>query len=43
MPKSVISAIVAAVALVLSPPLPVLAQQTTAKDVGQKMAETAAK
>lgn len=40
MPRSVISAIVAAVALLLSPPLTVLAQQTTAKDVGQKMAET---
>jgi hypothetical protein len=40
MSKSVISAIAAAVALLLYAPLPVLAQQTTAKDVGQKMAAT---
>ena len=39
MPKSVISAIVAAAVLLLSAPLPVHAQ-TTAKDVGQKMADT---
>ncbi len=38
--KSVISAIVVAVALLFAAPLPVLAQQTTAKEVGQKMAET---
>jgi DNA-binding ferritin-like protein len=40
MTKTVIPAIAAAVALLLSAPLPVLAQQTTAEDVGQKMAET---
>jgi hypothetical protein len=39
MPKSVISAIVAAAVLLLSAPLPVHAQTTT-KDVGQKMADT---
>ena len=39
MPKSLISAIVAAAVLLLSAPHPVLAQ-TTAKDVGQKMADT---
>ncbi len=39
MPKSVISAIVAAAVLLFSAPLPVHAQ-TTAKDVGQKMADT---
>ena len=41
MPKSVISAIVAAAVLLLSAPLPVHAQTTT-KDVGQKMADTGA-
>jgi len=40
MSGSVISAIFAAAALLLSPALPILAQQTTAQDVGQKMAET---
>jgi hypothetical protein len=40
MPKSVVSAIVAVVALLASVPFPVLAQQTTAKDVSQKMTET---
>jgi hypothetical protein len=39
MPKSVISAIVAAAVLLLSAPLPAHAQ-TAAKDVGQKMADT---
>jgi len=39
MPKSVVAAIVAAAILLLSAPLPVPAQ-TTAKDVGRKMAET---
>lgn len=38
--RSVISVIVAAVALLFFCPLPAPAQQTTAKDVGQKMAET---
>ncbi len=38
--KSVTSAMVVAVALLLFAPLPVLAQQTTAKDVRQKMADT---
>jgi len=39
MSKSVISAIFGAVIVLLSAPLPILAQQTTATDVGQKMAE----
>jgi DNA-binding ferritin-like protein len=39
MPRSMISAIVAAAVLLLSAPFPVHAQ-TTAKDVGQKMADT---
>ena len=39
MSKSVIFAIFGAVAVLLSAPLPILAQQTTATDVGQKMAE----
>src|SRR5688572_23455456 len=40
MPKSVIAAMVAAAVLLLAAPPPVPAQTTTAKDVGQKMADT---